>query len=47
MSLQTLTAAGTDMMFTPWCTRSSHNAVLPADGLSGRPGLGILGVSAC
>lgn len=39
--------AGTNMMFMPWCTRSSHNAALPAAGLSGPPGLGILGVSAC
>lgn len=39
--------AGTDMMFMPWCTRSSHNAALPAAGLSGPPGPGIRGVSAC
>lgn len=31
----------------PWCTHSSHSAALPAAGLSGPPGLGILGVSAC
>lgn len=44
MSLQ---AAGTHMMSMPWCTHSSHNAALPAAGLSGPPGSGILGVSAC
>lgn len=32
---------------TPWCNHSSHNAAQPAAGLSGPPGLGILGVSAC
>lgn len=47
MSLQAPMVAGTNMMFMPWCTRSSHNAALPAAGLSGPPGLGILGVSAC
>ncbi len=47
MSLHTLTAAGTDMMFTPWCIHSFHNAARPAAGLSGPPGSGILGVSAC
>lgn len=35
------------MKFMPWCTHSSHNAVLPAAGLLESPDLGILGASTC
>lgn len=46
-SQQVPPVAGRNTMFMPWCTHSSHSAALPAAGLSGPPGLGILGVSAC
>lgn len=35
------------ILFMPWCNRSSHSAEQLAAGLSGPPGLDILGVSAC
>lgn len=42
-----LAQAGWRFDVTPWCTRSSHNAMLPAGGLLGLPGWGIQGVSTC
>lgn len=47
MTPQTVTTAGADRTFKPWCTRSSHNAALPATDLSRPLGLDIPEVSAC